>query len=275
MKSAGLRDTGVLRAPAVRVARRGGTSARLEGTNGVPRTMIARPSTVRSREARHHRRKAFDLAEVLKFADCASADVLDRWLGDCSRLLGFSGASYIHAGHLPSDALHGPEGRPARSLAVGSCTPGSIPAGLAISDRFLPFAHRARGEAAGESWLVVPVQDYAAGSAWLAFMGQPVVVAQALDRHGPELAYAAARFHGFARELLPCSATGSGKGLTEREMQCLRYAAQGLTLERIAQAVGIATRTVEFHLTNAARKLGAVNKINAVAIATAAGLVRP
>lgn len=131
------------------------------------------------------------------------------------------------------------------------------------------------GETASECWLVVPVQDHAEGSAWLAFPGRRDHVGRMLDQHGPELAYAAASFHDLARKLLRCSVDGSGKGLTGREIECLRYAAQGRTLESIAQAVGISSRTVEFHLAKAARKLGAVNKTNAVAIATATGLVRP
>lgn len=274
MKSAGLRDAGVLGAPVPYALRRGGTCGPLEGVYGLPCTMIARPSAVRAREVRRNRRRRFELPDAFRTVEPDSADDLSHWLSECSRQLGFVGAAYVHLGHIPSDARQEPEWRPVRSLAVGAGLSAS-PVAIEINDRFLPFEHLARGGMDVESWLVVPVQDHAAGSAWLAFAGSGLLTRSVLERHGPELAYAGARFHGIARNIIPCSAGGSGKGLTEREIECLRYAAQGLTLERIAQLVGIATRTVEFHLTNTARKLGAVNKINAVAIATAAGLVRP
>ena len=58
-----------------------------------------------------------------------------------------------------------------------------------------------------------------------------------------------------------------GPQLTAREIQCVRFAAQGLTIAETAAAMTIAERTVEFHLGNAMRKLGASNKLRAVVIA--------
>ncbi|MDG2527278.1 response regulator transcription factor [Caulobacter endophyticus] len=55
--------------------------------------------------------------------------------------------------------------------------------------------------------------------------------------------------------------------LTAREIECIRFAAQGLTTGETAQCISVTERTVEFHLGNATRKLGASNKLRAVVIA--------
>jgi LuxR family transcriptional activator of conjugal transfer of Ti plasmids len=56
-----------------------------------------------------------------------------------------------------------------------------------------------------------------------------------------------------------------GTELTQRERQCLAWAAQGKTVADIAVLVEIAPRTVVFHLENARRKLGAVSIAHCVA----------
>lgn len=48
--------------------------------------------------------------------------------------------------------------------------------------------------------------------------------------------------------------------LTEREVEVLRWAADGKTASESAQILAISERTVIFHIDNALRKLGAVNK---------------
>lgn len=65
---------------------------------------------------------------------------------------------------------------------------------------------------------------------------------------------------------------GAGSGqpdadgvLTQRERQCLAWAARGKTVADTAILVGIAPRTVAFHLDNARRKLGATSIAQCVA----------
>ena len=53
--------------------------------------------------------------------------------------------------------------------------------------------------------------------------------------------------------------------LTQRERQCLAWAARGKTVADTAILVGIAPRTVVFHLENARRKLGATSIAQCVA----------
>lgn len=63
--------------------------------------------------------------------------------------------------------------------------------------------------------------------------------------------------------------------LTVREIECIRWAALGMTTLETARELGVAERTVEFHLTNAMRKLGAANKVRAVVIAVQRNLISP
>jgi len=66
-----------------------------------------------------------------------------------------------------------------------------------------------------------------------------------------------------------------GPGLTPREAECLRWAADGKTSGEIAQLLGLSASTANFHLNNAMRKLDVVNRQHAVAKATLQGLIQP
>jgi LuxR family transcriptional activator of conjugal transfer of Ti plasmids len=61
--------------------------------------------------------------------------------------------------------------------------------------------------------------------------------------------------------------------LTQRERQCLSWAARGKKMPETAQILGITTRTVVFHLENARSKLGASTVTQAVAEAAHRGLI--
>ncbi|MBK7015910.1 MAG: LuxR family transcriptional regulator [Sulfuritalea sp.] len=61
--------------------------------------------------------------------------------------------------------------------------------------------------------------------------------------------------------------------LTERELICLRLAADGETSAEISRHTGVGERTVNFHIANAIGKLGAANKTHAVALAMRLGLL--
>ena len=53
--------------------------------------------------------------------------------------------------------------------------------------------------------------------------------------------------------------------LTAREIDCVRWAADGKTSWEIGQQLGISERTAIFHLSNSARKLGVVGRRQAIA----------
>jgi DNA-binding CsgD family transcriptional regulator len=65
------------------------------------------------------------------------------------------------------------------------------------------------------------------------------------------------------------------KPLTDREKQCLLWAAEGKTSWEISQILNITERTVVFHMANAAEKVGAVNRRQAVARAIMMSLINP
>lgn len=61
--------------------------------------------------------------------------------------------------------------------------------------------------------------------------------------------------------------------LTEREAECLRWAAIGKSEWEISQILGISEHTAERHLQNARARLGAVNRVQAVAEAIRLGII--
>lgn len=61
--------------------------------------------------------------------------------------------------------------------------------------------------------------------------------------------------------------------LTERQLECLRWAAQGKSSWDIAAIVGLSPRTVDEHLDNACRRLGVKRRTQAAIIAVRDGLL--
>jgi two-component system nitrate/nitrite response regulator NarL len=62
-------------------------------------------------------------------------------------------------------------------------------------------------------------------------------------------------------------------GLTRREYEVLRFAAQGRTNPEIAEATGLTRNTVKTYLQSALHKLGARNRVEAIGKASEAGLL--
>ncbi|HET7428579.1 MAG TPA: helix-turn-helix transcriptional regulator [Gaiellales bacterium] len=63
--------------------------------------------------------------------------------------------------------------------------------------------------------------------------------------------------------------------LTQREREVLTHASAGLTTERIATAMGVSPATVRTYLSRSIEKLGAANRVHAVALAVSSGIVVP
>lgn len=82
-----------------------------------------------------------------------------------------------------------------------------------------------------------------------------------------------AYFHTTLMRLLHINVTGT-EALTPREEKCVLQAALGMRDTEIGNELGISTRTVLFHLTNARRKLAADNRAQLIAKAIALGIVR-
>lgn len=61
--------------------------------------------------------------------------------------------------------------------------------------------------------------------------------------------------------------------LSARQIECLRFAARGMTSLQIAAELGISFRTVDQYVSGACRKLKVRNRTQAVAKATEFGLL--
>lgn len=76
-------------------------------------------------------------------------------------------------------------------------------------------------------------------------------------------------FHEAAFSLFDAEVRSVGKiRLTERERECLRYSAEGLSAKEISRIIDRSVPTVVMHLNAAAKKLGARNRTQAVVRAT-------
>lgn len=72
---------------------------------------------------------------------------------------------------------------------------------------------------------------------------------------------------------VPAERTIDHVELTPREIECLKWAAAGKSEWEISQILGISEHTSEKHLLNAKHKLGAVNRVQAVAEAIRRGCI--
>lgn len=63
--------------------------------------------------------------------------------------------------------------------------------------------------------------------------------------------------------------------LSNRELECLFWAAEGKTSTEIAIILNFSESTANFHLKSAIGKLGASNRTHAIIIACMAGLIQP
>ncbi|EAR10678.1 LuxR, transcriptional regulator [Reinekea sp. MED297] len=63
--------------------------------------------------------------------------------------------------------------------------------------------------------------------------------------------------------------------LTKREIECLTWATEGKSSWEISQILGCSERTAIFHLSNAANKLGATNRYQAISKALLCGIINP
>ena len=61
--------------------------------------------------------------------------------------------------------------------------------------------------------------------------------------------------------------------LTRREIEALKWSAEGRTTEEVGAEMGVQTETAKAHLDSARFKLGALNRVHAVAKAIRAGLI--
>jgi DNA-binding CsgD family transcriptional regulator len=110
-------------------------------------------------------------------------------------------------------------------------------------------------------YLVIPVFDDTSLAAIFVFgADRPIIshLARAMLKVLAHAAYAA-RVSAEKR-----GAQSSNYALTERELQCLRAAAQGMVDPDIGKMLSISARTVRFHIDNSKQKLGVETRMQAI-----------
>ncbi|MCG9576090.1 autoinducer binding domain-containing protein [Vibrio tubiashii] len=78
---------------------------------------------------------------------------------------------------------------------------------------------------------------------------------------------------GFQKVLADSSSPSPNINLTPREIEVLKWTADGKTIEEISIILGLSSRTAEFHARNAIKKLGTANKTSAAVKAALLGLI--
>jgi DNA-binding CsgD family transcriptional regulator len=73
----------------------------------------------------------------------------------------------------------------------------------------------------------------------------------------------------------PARGSGRSAGLTRRERQIVEMLARGSTGEQIAQELVLSPETVQKHVHNAKRKIGAETRAHLIALAMTRGLIDP
>ena len=89
----------------------------------------------------------------------------------------------------------------------------------------------------------------------------------------PRIQLFAAEFHNAVINGIPRRPVRAAVTLSERERECLKWTAEGLTSEAVAARLSLSASAVNFHLTKATRKLGASNRLHATILALRQGLI--
>jgi LuxR family quorum sensing-dependent transcriptional regulator len=145
-------------------------------------------------------------------------------------------------------------------------------------DRDAVLARQVMGEAPafglGDGFCV-PIHDID-GTESAASFGAPRIDLSEEARAGLHLlaiyAHLASRSLGPAVPARPLRPGGAAR-CTRREIECIKWAAAGKTGWETSEILSLSQRTVEDYLRNAARKLGAVNRVQLVAQAMREGLI--
>lgn len=132
------------------------------------------------------------------------------------------------------------------------------------------------------SGVAIAVHDSSAGHVVLAFDSRlspvPVVRRECIAEILGDLMLVTVALHeGALSWRIADGARGNGiaSTLTNRERECLRLAARGLTSADIGNKLSVSERTINFHFGNLRRKLGALNRPEAIAKGAALGLMNP
>lgn len=127
-------------------------------------------------------------------------------------------------------------------------------------ERAFVAAARAQGYADG---VTTPIHGPQGCVAIMMFAADHAIKLDGEDEEA--LAHIAMALHQRVRRLAAGALVGLPKPvqLTAREIECLQWVLEGKTNWEIGAIMGVTARTVQFHLSNSARKLGVVNRVQA------------
>ncbi|MET3225808.1 LuxR family transcriptional activator of conjugal transfer of Ti plasmids [Bradyrhizobium japonicum] len=133
-----------------------------------------------------------------------------------------------------------------------------------------PLARQLFEEAAGfgiRCGFTIPVHDSAGAIAAVTFAADTPRPSfkRAIDKHADVLQLMAMCFHAHASRQLTSKRNVEGVLLSPRELECLKWAAEGKSAWETGRIMEISRHTVAFHLENAKAKLGVRSTVQAVA----------
>jgi DNA-binding CsgD family transcriptional regulator len=97
---------------------------------------------------------------------------------------------------------------------------------------------------------------------------------EALRASGPELLVTALQAHDRVMDILRTSGgRDAASSLTRREIECLKWTAEGKTSAGIGDVLCISSATINYHLNKAIKKLGAANRHHAAIIALKSNVI--
>lgn len=233
-----------------------------------------------------------------KLASCCSREALTAAATQCALAIGFE--LWSLAMHVPAPHLPAPEPweignlPPALQRARMDCFLSlADPAGMAWLQHGLPcpwlsdepsqgegrhrecaerFRALARCEGIhGGLCVPVPGADGAAGS--LALAVRHPCDQDLLDKVQPQALLYSRHLLRACQPLMEADRHSQAPRISRREMECLSWAAIGKTNWEASRVMDISEHTVIYHLRNAARKLGAVNRQQAVTKAIELGML--
>jgi DNA-binding CsgD family transcriptional regulator len=233
-------------------------------------------------------RSSFDMMEDL--LTCATPEGMHRIGSDCVQQIGFdawvyaampSGGSEVPylAGSLPPTwyAPYFRGGQAANDPVLAHCRQHAAPllwnADHADDAERCPVFFREAADFGLRRGITVPIHGL--GCQWgLLAVASTTAASIAVDaRQRGEVHTLAAYLHEAGHRLASAAIAGDQVHLTERELECLRWTAEGKTGWEISRVLGISERTVVFHLENAARKFGVFGRRQAAARAIALQMI--
>ena len=96
-----------------------------------------------------------------------------------------------------------------------------------------------------------------------------------LEYISPLTNYLGVFVHQAMMKILKLEINNNNELLSEREKDCLSWAADGKTISEIASSLCLSESTIKYHFRNAMEKLGARNTIQALSIAILKGYIQP